>query len=136
MFMGKLGEFINIDPYQDKRGMLKKIIMKSQLQDSSEVGEVYLLYSNHNSVRGNHYHKNTFEYFTVISGRAKVALKDLSQGVHEEFYMSADDNVVLKIPPYMVHAFKNEYIDPLIILAVSTKEYSESDTDTYIEEIL
>jgi dTDP-4-dehydrorhamnose 3,5-epimerase-like enzyme len=134
--MGRLGEFINIDPYQDKRGMLKKIIKKSQLQESSEVGEVYLLYSNQNSIRGNHYHKKTYEYFTIISGRAKVALKDLSQGICEEFYMSADDNVVLKIPPYMVHAFKNEYINPLIILAVSSKEYSDSDTDTYIEEIL
>lgn len=134
--MGRLGEFINLDPYQDKRGMLKKIIKKSQLSDSIEIGEVYLLYSNQNSVRGNHYHKNTIEYFTVVSGKAKVALKDLSQGVREEFYMSAHDNVVLKIPPYVVHAFNNEYIDPLILLAVSSKEYSESDTDTYIEEIL
>jgi dTDP-4-dehydrorhamnose 3,5-epimerase len=134
--MGKLGEFINLDPYQDKRGMLKKIIKKSQLSDNIEIGEVYLLYSNQNSVRGNHYHKNTIEYFTVVSGKAKVALKDLSKGVREEFYMSADDNVVLKIPPYVVHAFNNEYTDPLIILAVSSKEYSESDTDTYNEEIL
>ncbi len=134
--MGRLGEFININPYQDKRGMLKKIIMKSQLQESSEIGEVYLLYSNQNSVRGNHYHKKTYEYFTIISGSAKVALKDLFQGECEEFYMSAEDNVVLMVPPYTVHAFKNEFINPLIILTVSTKEYSEYDTDIYIEEIL
>ncbi|SDK54373.1 dTDP-4-dehydrorhamnose 3,5-epimerase [Natronincola ferrireducens] len=134
--MERLCDLINIDPYEDQRGMLKKIIMKSQLQDSGEVGEVYLLYSNPNSVRGNHYHKKTFEYFTIVSGKAKVALKDLSNGVREEFYLSSNDNIVLKIPPYMVHAFKNEDHQQLIILAVSSKEYSQSNPDTYVKEIL
>jgi hypothetical protein len=35
--MGRLGEFINLDPYQDKRGMLKKIIKKSQLSDRGSI---------------------------------------------------------------------------------------------------
>ncbi|KUO49057.1 MAG: hypothetical protein APF76_10545 [Desulfitibacter sp. BRH_c19] len=134
--MGSLCEFIYIDPYEDKRGILKKIIMKSQIQDSSQIEEVYLLYSHQNSVRGNHYHKKTSEYFTVVSGKAQVALKDLSKEVSEGFYISANDNIVLRVPPYMIHAFKNEDNDPLIILVVSSKEYSEFDTDTYIEEIL
>ncbi len=134
--MGSLCEFINIDPYVDKRGILKKIIMKSQLQTISQVEEVYLLYSNQNSVRGNHYHKKTFEYFAVVSGTAKVLLKDLSKELSEEFSISATDNIVLGVPPYIIHALKNEDNHPLIILVVSSKEYSESDTDTYIEEIL
>ncbi|WP_090438489.1 polysaccharide biosynthesis C-terminal domain-containing protein [Natronincola peptidivorans] len=134
--MDKFWEFISIDPYEDQRGMLKKIVMKSQLQNSDELGEVYLLYSNPNSVRGNHYHKKSFEYFTVIGGRAKIALKGFHQDISEEFYITADDNIILKVPPFTIHAFKNEGPNQLIILAISSKEYSPADTDTYISEIL
>lgn len=134
--MKGLYELIKIDPYEDKRGILKKIIMKSRLQDSTEVGEVYLLYSNQNSVRGNHYHKKTIEYFTIVSGRARVALKNNIGNTHEEFYLTASDNVVLKVPADIVHAFKNEDIHPLVILVVSSQEYSASETDTYVNKII
>jgi len=129
-------ELISIKPFEDKRGSLKKIIMKSQLEENEQIEEVYLLYSESGSVRGNHYHKKTLEYFVVVSGRAKMALKNLDTGIVEELYISAEDHVVLKVPPQVVHAFKNEEDYPLIILAVSSKEYNKLDTDTFPLEIL
>lgn len=129
-------ELISIKPFEDKRGSLKKIIMKSQLEENEQIEEVYLLYSESDSVRGNHYHKKTLEYFVVVSGRAKVALKNLNTGIVDELYISAEDHVVLKVPPQVVHAFKNEEDHPLIMLAVSSKEYNKLDTDTFLLEIL
>jgi dTDP-4-dehydrorhamnose 3,5-epimerase len=129
-------ELISIKPFEDKRGSLKKIIMKSQLEENEQIEEVYVLYSEGDSVRGNHYHKKTLEYFVVVSGRAKVALKNLDTGIVDELYISAEDHVVLKVPPQVVHAFKNEEDYPLIMLAVSSKEYNKLDTDTFPMEIL
>lgn len=134
--MKKGYELISIKPFEDKRGSLKKIIMKSQLEENEQIEEVYLLYSESDSVRGNHYHKKTLEFFVVVSGRAKVALKNLETGTEEELYISAEDHVVLKVPPQVVHAFKNEEDRPLIMLAVSSKEYNKLDTDTFPLEIL
>nr|WP_304220167.1 WxcM-like domain-containing protein [Fredinandcohnia onubensis] len=129
--MKKGYELISIKPFEDKRGSLKKIIMKSQLEENEQIEEVYVLYSECDSVRGNHYHKKTLEYFVVVSGRAKVALKNLDSGMVDELYISAEDHVVLKVPPQVVHAFKNEEDYPLILLAVSSKEYNKLDTDTF-----
>jgi dTDP-4-dehydrorhamnose 3,5-epimerase len=134
--MEKGYELISIKPFEDKRGSLKKIIMKSQLKENEKIEEVYLLYSEKGSIRGNHYHKKTLEYFVVVSGKAKVALKNLNTGTLEELYISAEDNVILKVPPLVVHAFKNEEAQPLIMIAISSKEYNKLDTDTFPMDIL
>lgn len=129
-------EIISIQPYEDQRGILKKIIMKSQLQEVDELEEVYLLYSEKDSVRGNHYHKKTLEYFAVVSGKAKISLLDLKTGAFENISLSSDQHVVIKVPPFVVHAFKNEQELPLILLAVSSKEYDQHDPDTFPMEIM
>lgn len=127
---------ISLKPFKDMRGTLKKIVMKSQLEEGSSIGEVYLLYTLENSVRGNHYHKETHEFFTVVSGKARVALKDIATGDYEELELLAESNQVLKVPPGVAHAFKNESSEPLVILAVSTKEYSKLDPDSFPFDIL
>lgn len=129
-------ELIHIQPFEDKRGSLKKILMISQLKEDEKIEEIYVLYSNQGSVRGNHYHKKTLEYFSVISGTAKVALKNLDTGAFEEMIMSGGSNVILRVPPNVVHAFKNEEEEPFIMLAISSKEYNKLDTDTFPMEIL
>jgi dTDP-4-dehydrorhamnose 3,5-epimerase len=124
-------ELIHIQPFEDMRGSLKKLLMISQLKEDEKIEEVYVLISNQGSVRGNHYHKETLEYFYVIKGKAKVALKNLDTGAFEEMILSSSDNVTLKVPPYVVHAFKNEEEEPFIMLAISSKEYNKDDTDTF-----
>lgn len=134
--MEKGFELIRIQPFEDNRGSLKKILMKSQLKENEKIEEIYVLNSEKGSVRGNHYHKKTFEYFTVVSGNAKVALKDLDTGAFEEIQISSSQNLILRVPPNVVHAFKNEEEQPLIMLAISSKEYNKLDTDTFPMEIL
>ena len=133
--MGIGCEIINIHPYEDSRGTLKKVLMESQL-NSGSIEEVYLLYTSKGSVRGNHYHKKTLEYFAIVSGKASIVLKDLSSDNIQLLKISAEDNKIIKIPPEVIHAFKNEHDEPLIILAISTKEYNKLDTDTYETKIV
>ncbi|TDL66656.1 hypothetical protein E2R56_21600 [Rhodococcus qingshengii] len=134
--MEKGFELIAIQPFEDKRGSLKKVIMKSQLKENEQIEEAYLLYSEKGSVRGNHYHKKTLEYFVIVSGIAKVALMNLETKTFEEINISSSDNMILKVPPNVVHAFKNVEDLPLIMLAISTREYNKLDTDTFPMEIL
>ena len=124
-------ELIHIKPYEDMRGSLKKLLMISQLNEDEKIEEIYVLFSNQGSVRGNHYHKETLEYFSVISGKAKVALKNLETGAFEEMILSASNNIILKVPPNVVHAFKNEEEEPFIMIAISSKEYNKDATDTF-----
>jgi dTDP-4-dehydrorhamnose 3,5-epimerase len=128
-------EIIDITPFEDSRGTLKKILMQSQLE-SCNIEEVYLIYTCKGGVRGNHYHKTTMEYFTVVSGRATIALQDLAAGAIRKLELSADDNKTIKVPPWVAHAFKNQAEEPLIILAVSTREYSKLDPDNFPFTIL
>lgn len=134
--MEKWYELIHIEPFEDKRGSLKKMLMSSQLKKDEKIEEIYVLFSNKGSVRGNHYHKKTLEYFSVISGKVKVALQNLDTGAFEEVIMSAANNFILRVPPNVVHAFKNEEEQPLIILAIASKEYNKLDTDTFPMAIL
>ncbi len=125
---------MDIIPYEDSRGSLKKILMHSQLEAGS-IEEVYLIYTCKGGVRGNHYHKITLEYFTVVSGRATIVLKNLATDLLQKLKVSAGDNKVIKVPPGVAHAFKNETEHPLIILAVSTREYNKLDPDTFAIKI-
>jgi len=129
--MGKGYELIDIKTHIDYRGQLKKVAVKSMLELGQEIEEVYVLYSEKGTVRGNHYHKKTIEYFTVLSGEALMAIGDINLNTIEIKKLKADDNQALRIDPYTVHAIKNESEVPLIVLAVSLKEYTDTDIDTF-----
>lgn len=129
--MGKGYELIGIKTHIDYRGQLKKVAIKSMLELGQEIEEVYVLYSEKGTVRGNHYHKKTIEYFTVLSGEALMAIGDINLNTIEIKKLKADDNQALRIDPYTVHAIKNESEVPLIVLAVSLKEYTDTDIDTF-----
>lgn len=129
-------ELLEIQPFEDYRGQLKKILTKSMLKDEQEIQEVYVLFSNKDAVRGNHYHKRTTEYFTVLSGEALMVFADSDLNDVVYVNIKAEDNVSVKVNPCTIHAFKNESEEPLVMLAVSLKEYSETDTDTYSKIVI
>lgn len=124
-------EIISINPYRDARGELKKIFIKSMLGSDKTIEEIYVLYTGKGAVRGNHYHKNNVEFFTVIKGTATIALKDIGQGEEEILKVSAEDDIVIKVPEYVAHGFRNDEEEDLVIIAAATKLYSPGDTDTY-----
>ncbi len=127
-------ELMGINPFRDKRGSLKKIAMKSRI--GMDIEEIYVLYSNKGAVRGNHYHKQTIEYFTVLEGIAVFSLKDLDTGDSQTVKISSDDNIIVKVPANVVHAFRNDADQPMVMLAVSSREYNPDDDDTYPMVIL
>lgn len=133
--MGSSWELIPLKPFTDPRGTLKKVLRQSQLKNAG-IQEVYLLYTNPGGIRGNHYHNITHEYFLVVSGKAVIALEDPEANKYKSLELAAEDNLLLKVPPGVAHAFKNDEKEQLIMLALSTREYSDSDTDTFPRQLL
>lgn len=134
--MGERYDILKINPYEDFRGELKKIFKKSMLVSDKTVGEIYVLYTIKDCVRGNHYHKHSIEFFTVIRGKAAIALKDLETGDSIVLTVSEEDNIVIKVPEKVAHVFRNDGKEDLIILAVATEEYDPGNTDTYSYKLL
>jgi dTDP-4-dehydrorhamnose 3,5-epimerase len=128
-------ELLPLKPFTDPRGTLKKVLRQSQLKNTG-IQEVYLLYTNPGGIRGNHYHKNTLEFFLVVLGTATVALQAPGEKTSKTISLAAEGNLLLKVPPQVAHAFKNEGEGQLIILALSTREYSPLDTDTFPQTLL
>jgi len=124
-------EQLRISPFQDHRGQLKKIVQKSTLSGEQEIEEIYVLYSNKDTVRGNHFHKQTIEFFTVLSGEAIMAFSDTDKRNMDIITIKSSDNQTIKVYPNTVHAIKNVSEAPLIVLAVSLKEYNPQDTDIF-----
>ncbi len=124
-------EIIKMNPYRDRRGELKKVFVKSMLAAERTIEEIYVLYTNKGSVRGNHYHKQNVEFFTVLKGTAVIALKDVGGGEAETLKVSAGDNIVVKVPENVAHGFRNDEDEDLVILAAATKLYDPEDTDTF-----
>ncbi|WP_152966092.1 hypothetical protein [Pseudobacteroides cellulosolvens] len=54
----------------------------------------------------------------------------------ETVKISSDDNIIVKVPVNVVHAFKNDTDQPMVMLAVSSREYNPDDDDTYPMVIL
>ena len=136
MILSKSFERLSARVFVDGRGKLLKLFMKSDFEGQESFEEAYVLYSQKNAIRGNHYHKNTLEHFIVIKGTALVVLKDICGGPEEVMRVCEKDNAIIRVPAYVAHAFKNELDDELIIVALSTKQYDASDKDTFVYELL
>ena len=122
---------ISITPFEDFRGSLKKILKKSNIGKDLDIEEAYVLYSKKGAIRGNHYHKETTEYFCVLKGSVKFATKVVGKEHIEEISIDEGDNIVVEVPPLTAYAIINEKDEKAIILVLSTKEYDENYNDTY-----
>jgi dTDP-4-dehydrorhamnose 3,5-epimerase len=134
--MTNIHEIIKINPYKDIRGELKKVFVKSMLSTEKSIEEIYVLHTKKGSVRGNHYHKQNVEFFTVIKGTATIALKYIGDGEAVILKVSAGDDIVIKVPENVAHGFRNDEDEDLVILAAASKLYDPEDTDTYNFQLL
>ncbi len=129
-------EIMTINPYKDTRGELKKIFTKALLDSDREIEEIYVLYTKKGCIRGNHYHKKNLEFFSVMKGTATIVLKDLENGESELLIVSAEDDIVIKVPENVAHGFRNDEDEELVILAAATHQYCPEEADTYAFELI
>lgn len=86
-------------------------------------------------VRGNHYHTKKFERFTVIQGKAEIALRRLLTDKIIKFKVNGKQPVFVDMPTFCAHNIKNIGKEDLITLFWSDEIFNPNDTDTYQEKV-
>ncbi|KPL16857.1 MAG: dTDP-4-dehydrorhamnose 3,5-epimerase [Anaerolineae bacterium SM23_84] len=119
----------------DERGFLMEL-MRSDWQEFTKFGQVYLTAVYPGVVKGWHYHRLQTDHFICIQGMAKVVLYDgrdgsSSHGEVNEFFMGQMNPVMLTIPNGVCHGFKGISQEMTLIVNVPTELYNYDEPDEY-----
>jgi dTDP-4-dehydrorhamnose 3,5-epimerase len=125
-----------LDRKVDHRGWLVKILMRQHLESNTDFGEIYITTATPGNVKGNHYHRETTEWFCVLAGTARLVTQDTNTGETDELIMSADEPSVVTVPPVIAHAFENIGDDNMMLLAYADVPYDASSPDEVKFEVI
>lgn len=113
----------------DDRGWLLKILMRHQLGENREFGEIYVTAAHPGQVKGNHYHQFSTEWFCVIQGRARLVTRNLQTGEATEIVLSEDAPATVEVAPHIAHAVQNIGQDLMLLLAYADQPYDSAHPD-------
>ena len=91
------------------------------------IKQVNILFSYANTIRGNHFHKETEEYFYIIKGRVSVSLTDINSNEKQVFIIETGE--CFHVYPYQMHVLS--FIEDTHIMSFYSKEFDPNDTDIY-----
>ena len=123
-------ETIKLDKKEDRRGWFLKILMNRNITGKKVFGELYLSVVNAGEVRGEHYHKDTTEWFCALKGKGVLNLLDTRTGEKEQIPLDEDEPLTILVPPDIAHSILNLGHEPLYLLAYSDVEYDAERPDT------
>ena len=107
----------NVDTVLDLRGGI------FTWAPEERIAEFNLVYSRPGKVRGNHYHPEFTEFFTVVNGEGVMVWKSAIDDPLEVVHMAR--GTCVKIPSGVIHAF--HAINDTVAMAMITKQWDECD---------
>lgn len=119
------------DVKRDDRGWLTEILRSSRLAAGLSMAQLYVTVGNPGKTKGKHYHTRKTEWFSVVSGDAKLFLRDTRTGEEKEVPMGEKNMVTVTIPPYVAHAITSDGNTPFCLIVVVSEEFNPSDPDTF-----
>lgn len=119
----------------DERGRLMEIL-RSDEEIFEKFGQVYMTTAYPGVIKAWHYHKKQDDYFTCISGAMKLALYDARKDSAtykevNEFIVSLDNPILVKIPRFVYHGFKCVGDKEAIVINMPTLPYDHNEPDEY-----
>jgi dTDP-4-dehydrorhamnose 3,5-epimerase-like enzyme len=117
----------------DERGWFVKVIDGGEAGIPPRTGEVYLTMAVPGQARGNHYHPQTDEWFTIVSGTARLLVADPVSGERAELALDAADPQTVHMPAGIAHVFVNpdDAAGAFILVAYAANPYDPADTVPY-----
>ncbi|MCK4497211.1 MAG: dTDP-4-dehydrorhamnose 3,5-epimerase family protein [Candidatus Aenigmarchaeota archaeon] len=106
-------------------------------KDGNNFSQIYITTAFPDMVKGFHWHKKKTDIFFVVSGTAKLVLIDgredsPTKGMVNEFVMGEEGEMILVlVPPYVKHAFKNIGKDIVYMLNYMNPAFDLNDPDSY-----
>ena len=119
----------------DERGRLMEILRRDD-DVFEEFGQVYMTTAMPGIVKAWHYHKKQTDNFTCIKGKMRLGLYDAREnsttfGEVEEYIISLEDPLLVKIPPEVYHGFKCISDEEAIVINTVTEPYNPDEPDEY-----
>lgn len=119
----------------DERGYLMEML-RADDPFFKKFGQVYLTAAYPGVVKGWHYHKVQTDHFAAVSGMAKAVLYDLRQDSPtykelNEFFMGAQNPILLVIPPRVAHGIKAIGTNPALVVNCPSEMYNYTTPDEY-----
>ena len=135
----KLKKIITYDSHNKENGWLIDILRATDKikKDGDKFAQIYVTTAYPGMVKGFHWHKKKVDIFCVIAGTAKLVLIDdrensPTKGSLNEFVMSEEgEYIVVLVPPYVKHAFKNVGKSIAYILNYMNPAHDPDDPDNY-----
>ena len=107
--------------FNDHRGIISDII------ENENINAITLLTIKKGKVRGNHYHKKTFQWNYIISGKMKLITK--KNKIKKTTTLNKDD--VALITPYEHHALVGVTNCKLLVFTKGPRGGKEYESDTF-----
>lgn len=124
-----------LKPIFDERGFLMEIL-RSDWHEFEKFGQVYLTVCKPGFAKAWHYHKKQADNFVCVKENALVVLYDSrddskTKGLINEFVIGEKNNMLLQIPPLVLHGFMAKGKRPAYIVNVPTKTYDYNEPDEF-----
>ncbi len=120
----------------DERGYLMEI-MRDDDDHFQQFGQMYLSVCNVGFVKGWHMHKIQTDNMVVVAGKARILLYDQREDsptkgeTMEIFSDTADNQVLVSIPPGIMHGWECDGEEALHVINCPTHHYVYDKPDEY-----
>lgn len=118
--------------FKDERGFLVEFLKNSELcLEHKPFGQIYLATIRKGHVRGNHYHAEKREHFTIMGGKVRILLEDIHTKERKELLIDPSKKTITKVEfgTNVAHAIESIGKEDAIVVAYSTTEYNPNIMD-------
>jgi dTDP-4-dehydrorhamnose 3,5-epimerase len=121
--------------HPDQRGRLMEIL-RCDDEVFRKFGQVYMTTVYPGVVKAWHYHKVQEDNFAVLAGMVQVALHDPredspTKGEVNVVHAGIHNPVLVHVPPFVYHGFKNVGTEEAIVVNCPTEPYHREQPDEY-----
>jgi len=119
----------------DERGRLMEVL-RSDDDLFIRFGQAYVTTAYPGAVKAWHYHKKQYDSFACVAGMMKVVLYDAredspTKGEVNEFFIGVHNQILVQIPPGVMHGFKCTSENEAVVLNCPTELYNYDEPDEF-----
>ncbi len=116
--------------HEDQRGLFLEILRPQDITEKP-FGQISVTIAKSGQTKGNHYHKDSTEWFTVVKGEAVFSLYHVETKEMLSYTLTDQEIQTICIPPLWNHSIKNVGEGNAIILLYSDEPFNSTNPDVY-----
>ena len=125
----KIGNPLQLEKFKDDRGSLQ-VVVKSEGS-----GQTFVSSSNPGIVRGEHFHLEKIERFSVIKGQAHISMRKMFTDDVVTYKVNGDEPMTVDMPTLWTHNIRNVGDSELITMFWTKQLFDDDNPDTFFEKV-